>query len=94
MIFATDLEHHSGEEFNIPVALCLYNRPDFVRKLIAALRAVCPGHILIVADGPNSDRPTDALRCQQARTAIDEIDWPCEIEWNVAETNLGNRKRI
>jgi hypothetical protein len=79
--------------FDIPVALIVYNRPEFTRRLIAALRPACPRHILIIADGPNLERSGDDTRCQQVRAAVAEIDWPCEVELNAADNNLGCRKR-
>ena len=84
----------SIEEFETPVALGIYNRPEFVRRLVAALRPVRPRHIFVFADGPNPDRPNDDVRCQKARAAVGEIDWPCKVEWNVASANLGSRRRF
>lgn len=74
--------------FDIPVALIVYNRPEFTRQIIAALRPACPRHILIIADGPNLERSGDDTRCQQVRAAVAEIDWPCEVELNAADNNL------
>src|SRR5262245_24683481 len=80
--------------FDTPVAISVYSRPHFVRRLVAALRPVRPRHLLVFADGPNPNRPGDEERCQQARDAVGDIDWPCEIEWNMSAVNLGARRRI
>src|SRR5262249_13258656 len=80
-----------AEAFDVPVALIVYNRPEFTRQLIAALRLVCPRHVLVVADAPS--RAGDDIRCQQVSAAVSEIDWSCEIEVNVADNHLGCRKR-
>src|SRR5262249_37926930 len=80
-----------AEAFDVPVALIVYNRPEFTRQVMAALRLVCPRHVLVVADAPS--RAGDDIRCQQVSAAVSEIDWSCEIEVNVADNHLGCRKR-
>jgi hypothetical protein len=82
-----------AEAFDVPVAFIVYNRPEFTRQLIAALRLVCPRHVLVVADAPNPSRAGDDIRCQQVSAAVSEIDCSCEIEVNVADNHLGCRKR-
>jgi len=77
-----------------PVVLCVYNRPDATRALVAALRAVRPRRILVVADGPLPDRPDDGARCDAVRAIVEGIDWPASVEWNAAPANLGPRQRI
>src|SRR5262249_43451686 len=80
--------------FDTPVALCLYNRPQFVRRLVAALRPVRPRLLLVFADAPNSRRADDHARCLEARAALEgEIDWPCDVRWSIADAHLGARRR-
>src|SRR5262245_24184987 len=80
--------------FDTPVAFCIYSRPHFVRRLVAALRPFRPRRILVFADGPNPARPGDDVRCRAARAAVTDIDWPCDVEWNASDTNLGLRTRM
>jgi hypothetical protein len=82
------------DQFDIPVALLAYNRPDFTARALEPLRIVRPRRILVVADGPNASRADDERRCRDVSQVIETIDWPCRIEINRAPTNLGCRKRV
>lgn len=77
-----------------PVVLLIFNRPDSTRKVLGALRQVRPARLLVVADGPRSDRPDDARQCQEARGVLSEIDWPCQVETEFAARNLGCMRRV
>lgn len=83
-----------GECFDAPVALILFNRPGRIRDLIQTLRSVRPTTILAIADGPRASHPTDNAACGLARSALDEIDWPCRIEREFSPFNLGCDRRI
>jgi hypothetical protein len=85
---------YHGESFETPVALILFNRPARIRELIQTLRIIRPTTILAIADGPRASHPTDIAACQLARTALDEIDWPCRIEREFSPVNLGCDQRI
>jgi len=80
--------------FDTPIALSVYARAHLVRRLVAALRPIRPRRILVFADGPHPERPGDDIHCGEARDAVAQIDWPCDIAWNVSDTNLGARARI
>ena len=77
-----------------PVTVILFNRPERVRELVSVLRQVRPRHVLAIADGPRSGHPSDADACRQAREALDAIDWPCRIEREFSERNVGCDRRI
>jgi hypothetical protein len=49
---------------------------------------------LVFADGPRADVATDATLCAETRALIERVDWPCEIETNFSDVNLGQRKRM
>ena len=78
-----------SERFETPVVVILFNRPERIRALVAALRPIRPTRIFAIADGPRKSHPRDHDACRLARAALDEIDWPCAIEREFAETNLG-----
>ena len=80
--------------FDTPVVVILFNRPHRIHELIGVLRDVRPARILAIADGPRASHPTDSDACSQARAALDEIDWPCSIEREFAEANMGCDHRI
>lgn len=79
---------------NTPVALCLFNRPQLTRQVFAAVARARPPVLLVVADGPRSGRPEDASLCAQARAIVEAVDWPCRVERQYADANLGCRRRI
>lgn len=81
-------------DFDIPVVLCVYNRPELTRQTLSAIRAVRPKHLLIVADGPNAAKPTDRARCEEVLAVLSDIEWDAKVDTNIAPENLGCRKRI
>lgn len=72
-----------------PILLLIFNRPDKVRVLMEALAAVRPARLFISADGPRPHVSSDIERCAEARRVAQKLSWPCEIETNFSETNLG-----
>ncbi len=82
---------HAGE---VPVVLCIYNRPDFTRRVADILKAADPERIFIVADGPKSNDPDDAALCAEALRVAEERFKGIRVEVNASASNLGSRKRI
>lgn len=79
--------------FGVPIALFNFNRPQMTRRVFDIIRQIKPRRLLLVADGPRSDRPDDAKLCDEVRAIFDEIDWECEVSRNFAETNMGSFER-
>jgi len=77
-----------------PVALFLFNRPETTVRVFEAIRAARPRRLLVVADGPRSDRVGEAERCAQARAVLERVDWPCQLSTDLAPANLGCRRRL
>lgn len=77
-----------------PVVLSVFARPRCVRRLVAALRTARPRLLLVFADAPRAERPAEADQCRQAREVLEDVDWPCDVRWNVSDVNLGPRERI
>ena len=77
-----------------PVAFLIFNRPDTTEKVFAAIRKARPSKLLVVADGPRSDRPGEAEKCRATRAIIDRVDWDCEVSSNYSNINLGCKARI
>lgn len=78
--------------FRVPCAIFVFNRPDLTLRLVDALRAVRPERVLVVADGPRGEG--ERALCDATRAALDAIDWPCRIEREFAESNMGCRRRL
>ena len=81
-------------QISTPIALLIFNRPQLTARVLEILRQVRPATLLVVADGPRSDRPGEAALCQQTRAMIERVDWPCEILRHYADQNLGCRRRV
>ncbi len=77
-----------------PVAFIVFNRPELTRRVFAAIAAVRPSHLFLIADGPRSNRPGEAQVCEEVRKIISAVDWPCKVETNFSEANLGCRRRM
>ncbi|MGB3239254.1 MAG: glycosyltransferase family 2 protein, partial [Geitlerinemataceae cyanobacterium] len=81
-------------QLKTPVALLIFNRPDTTEKVFETIRQAKPPKLLVVADGPRSDRPGEAEKCAEARAIVDRIDWECQVFQNYSDTNLGCRYRV
>lgn len=80
---------------NTPVAFIVFNRLECARRTLAAIRLARPPRLLIVADGPRDSRPGDAEKCAAVRKLIEDgVDWPCVVERDYAERNLGCALRL
>jgi hypothetical protein len=76
-----------------PIIFIIFNRPETTSQVFETIRAAKPRKLLVVADGPRSNRPDDAQKCAEARAIIDGVDWDCEVHRNFSETNLGCGRR-
>jgi hypothetical protein len=77
-----------------PVALFLFKRPDTTARVLDAIRAARPPLLLVIADGPRTDREGEAVACATTRSLVDGVDWPCDVRRDFAAANLGCRRRI
>lgn len=79
---------------DISIAYIVFNRPRHTRETFQAIRAARPTRLFIIADGPRPGHPTDEERCQAVREIVSQVDWPCEVQRNYADQNLGLKKRV
>ena len=79
---------------NTAVAFLGFNRPQATQRVFEAIRQVRPKQLLLVADGPRPDRPDDQENCAAVRAIVDKVDWPCDVQKNYAEKNLGCKRRV
>lgn len=77
-----------------PVVLLIFNRPDTTQRVLDVVRLVKPPQLLVVADGPRSDRPQEAERCAATRAVLQQVDWNCDLLTNYSEINLGCARRV
>lgn len=76
------------------VAYIVFNRPQYTEKTFEVLRQQRPAKLYVIADGPRPGHPTDAERCARVREIVAQVDWPCEVHRNYAESNLGLKRRV
>ncbi len=81
-------------QLNTPVAFIIFNRPDTTELVFAEIAKAKPPKLLVIADGPRSDRPGEAEKCAATRAIIQRVDWDCEVLTNYSEENLGCRNRV
>ena len=74
---------------DVAVALFVFNRPDFVRQVMAVLSQIRPRRLLVVADGPRDGFELDKALCAESRDAATAVDWPCEMVTDWSDRNLG-----
>jgi hypothetical protein len=81
-------------QLDTAVVYLAYNRPRHVKKTFPAIRRAKPKVLFLVADGPKTDSETDFQNCSEVRRLIQNIDWPCEVFRNYADSNMGLKKRV
>ena len=77
-----------------PVLFCLFNRPAETVRVFEAIRRQRPPLLLVAQDGPRPDHRDDPPQIEACRRVLERVDWPCEVRWNCAESNLGCRHRM
>jgi len=75
--------------FTTPILLLVFNRPDYLRQMIALLRQFRPPTVYISGDGPRSGNATDLIACQEIREAVKLIDWDCQVKTHFSQKNVG-----
>jgi hypothetical protein len=80
--------------FSVPVALLVFNRPAQTARTFEAIRQLKPARLLVVADGPRAGNETDAANCPEVRRIVTDIDWPCDLQVNFADANMGCKERV
>lgn len=81
--------HGDGVPLETPVVIFAFNRPEVARQTLAAVRAVRPTRLFLIADGPREGRPDDPLLVAATREVLDAVDWPCEVTRRHSTVNLG-----
>jgi hypothetical protein len=76
------------------VAFIIFNRPDTAARVFAEIAKVKPPKLLVVGDGPRSNRAGEADKVAVTRAILARVDWDCEVLTNFSEVNLGCKKRV
>lgn len=84
----------NNTQFTTPILLIIFNRPDKARTLFAKIREIKPTKLFIAADGPRSYKAGEDNLCEETRSVIKDIDWPCEIHTDFLDHNIGCDERV
>ncbi|MCB0545015.1 MAG: hypothetical protein KDC70_15925 [Saprospiraceae bacterium] len=77
-----------------PVLFLIFNRPDHTRRVFERIREARPSQLFISADGPREHVASDPENCRLARQIAGQVDWPCELNLNFSDRNLGCRRAV
>lgn len=77
-----------------PVVLVIFRRPDTTSRVLNSIRQARPTKLLIIADGPRSDRIGEAEKCAATRAVVEQVDWDCEVLTNYSDVNMGCKRRL
>ena len=89
-----DMNENLSSHEIAPVVFLVFNRPDAAARVFERIRAAKPKRLFVVADGPRPTQPEDVRLCEQTQRIATSLDWPCELQTNIASVNLGCRRRI
>ena len=82
------------DNFETPVVLIVFNRPQATRLVFEAVAAARPRKLLVIADGPRPNRAGEAAICAEVRAITTAVNWPCELHTDFSERNLGCDTRV
>ena len=77
-----------------PVVLVIFNRPEETSKVLDSIKAARPERVFVISDGPRPNVLDEAQKVLACRELISNIDWPCSVELNYSEVNMGCKARI
>ncbi|MEZ6093036.1 MAG: glycosyltransferase family 2 protein [Pirellulaceae bacterium] len=80
--------------FDVPIAFCFYNRPEQTQQVFSEIRNIAPRELLLISDGPNSNRAGDTEKVLRCREVVKQIDWDCSVRRCYSVNNLGCRIRM
>ena len=75
--------------FNTPVLFIIFSNPQTTRKTFEQIRSVRPARFYIAADGPRANVVGEVELAREARSIVDDIDWPCVVKTFFREENSG-----
>ena len=81
-------------QLKTPVAFIIFNRPDTTQQVFAEIAKARPPKLLVVADGPRSNRLGEEKCCAATRAIVEGVDWDCEVLTNYSSVNLGCKNRV
>lgn len=79
----------------VPIIFIFFNRRDTALKVFEAIKKVRPEKLYLVSDGPRKNKAGETEEVKELRKYIEaQIDFPCKVQKNYADSNIGCGKRI
>lgn len=76
------------------ILFIVFSRPDTTKRVFEEIRRAKPGRLYVAADGPRPERPGEKQRCDEVRSIITNIDWPCELKTFFRDENHGCGEQV
>lgn len=76
------------------VLFIVFNRPGTTRQVFNKIKKARPARLYIAGDGPREGRPGEMQLCDDTRSIVNDIDWPCEVKTLFREKNLGCKEAV
>jgi hypothetical protein len=77
-----------------PVVLFAFNRPELASRVFQVIREAKPTRLFVIIDGPRSGNSSDLSLSKKVIDIVSVVDWECDVSYEIAEENLGIRKRF
>lgn len=77
-----------------PVLFIVFARPDTTKRVFDAIRRARPARLYVAADGARPDKPGEKERCDEVRSIVTTIDWPCEVKTFFRKENHGCGEQV
>lgn len=75
-----------------PILFIIFNRIDTTEQVFNAIRKAQPAKLYVACDGPRLNIKGEKEKCDQTRSLVQQVDWPCELHTNFLEQNEGPSK--
>ena len=81
-------------EFNTPILLIFFNRPDKTKKILEIIENLDAKNIFISADGPRDKFSEDRICCAKVKNLIEEFSKGKNVKVKINTYNQGLKKNI
>jgi len=77
-------------QFNVPILLIAFNRPNITTKVFQAIREIRPKKLFVSVDGPRND--TEKVKIEKVQKIVSNVDWLCKLKKKFNKKNFGCRE--
>lgn len=77
-----------------PVAIIIFNRYDNAIQVFQKVKKMQPSDFFVIADGPRQNKVGEKEKCEEARSIVNLVDWPCTVHKIFSDENMGCAKRV